>query len=370
MTKQQPRVPSPFDLPVEDRYHGPPPLAEGQSVFSHNPADRLFRLLDAAERMEEAPPIPMSFGIGRLDELVPTIHGGRFVVVMGRPSMGKTTLLRQLAAIECRAISHRAATAGVDESEWGEYVMYVSMEEGVNDVTLAVQRAGFTMTDVVLGRRGSGDLRAQFAPTVRTNLFVMSDDVRPIWKGKLEDGSFSAPAIWEEIIAIREKTNRTPTAIFIDYLQEMGWGRGGAVSRTDEVRANAEACRSMAKRLGVPVILASQARREVDESWKRGYHPIPEIGDSEWSAKAEQAGDVVLSVTMPYRWPEAYLDKIERVFVPAKSFPDRAYAITPDLMIVQVLKQRGLDGRGRVVLSQNFSDGSLSQANPLPTFGR
>ncbi|MBK6639655.1 MAG: hypothetical protein IPG34_19730 [Rhodocyclaceae bacterium] len=292
-----------------------------------------------------------------------TIAGPKFVVVLGRPSEGKSLLLYQFARQECAAIQQRAADRGVHWVEGGEYVLFVGLEEDGAEVSRLVAGDQHGPVDYALGLVGEDVLRAEARNAVDVPMYVMNEHRANVWGSEFASAALSGEAIWEDIQALYRSTGLKPSLICVDYLQLLGLE---ASDQRHEVAKNARACRLLARQLAVPVVLASQARRAVDSSAREGFPPIPEIGDSEWSAVAEQSCDVLMSLTRPARWPEKLVKKYtDDGYGPWPFRSDITYDVTEDLVLLQLLKQKGgRRGRSRFMLSHDFATNKLRSAIP------
>lgn len=354
----------------QPRYVGP--------VYTRNPGQLRQAGDERLARVASGVHIPrLSWGIGKLDALTPRLAGQCFGVLIGRPGHGKTMIARWLARQACLAVMARASHAGVDLADWPEYVLYVTLEDGVDETALAITGCPHSYRDLEAGRVTVEEMAPWVAALVDWPLWVLGEgqtriaqtmlysQIRANAKSKRPQQDFlelSAEVVYDEIALVEELTGHRPYAVFVDYLQEMPVARPGQ-SMQEQVRANASGLRRLSTRLGCPVMVMSQAKREVDDRWHRGVFPIPEQGDSEYSAKAEQGADIVMSSAMPYRWPEQALGG-EGLWRPGGKNSRDVYTANENLVVLLLGKQRDAKGRAMAHLYVSHVDGTIGLMAP------
>jgi replicative DNA helicase len=212
-------------------------------------------------------------GFPDLDRLTNGFQRSDLIVVAGRPSMGKTSIVlnfMQHAAIEC-----------------GTSVAFFSLEMAKEAI---VQRLLCAEGQVNSSRLRSGKLTEQEYMQLATAAGHLN--TAPIW---IDD----SPAI--TALELRAKARRLKAEvdlglIVVDYLQLMRGPR--AESRVQEISAISGALKAVAKELAVPVIALSQLSRAPEQ---RTDHR-PQLADLRESGAIEQDADLVLFL---YR-PEVY----------------------------------------------------------------
>lgn len=122
-----------------------------------------------------------------------------------------------------------------------------------------------------------------------------------------------------------------PRMIVIDYLQRMHTpDRDKRLALNDVI----ERAKDLALVHGIPVVLGSQASREVDTE----KFPVPSMRHGKETGGLEEAADWVISAMRPIR----YFDEGEAI-----PDSDKNIIVTPELYFIRVLKQRSGDaGRG------------------------
>ncbi len=248
-------------------------------------ADRLKTAIDEAiERHRSGRASGISTGFPRLDKILcGGFRGGRFVVLGGAPSMGKTAL--------ALGISERVAT-----KEGAVAFFSQEMTNHEIELRLACSRAG-----VDVGSSLRGDMSYNDADILKAEIDALRE--LPIY---IDDSVSLTPS------GIRSRSRRLLRStrlrlIVIDYLQLMTGTQKG-VNRTGELTAITRALKLLSNELDVPVLLLSQLTRDYA---KRDNHR-PQLSDLRESGSIEQDADDVLFVHR-----DAYY--MERAGPPAKS---------------------------------------------------
>ncbi|MBI4605877.1 MAG: replicative DNA helicase [Planctomycetes bacterium] len=203
-------------------------------------------------------------GFHDLDEMTAGFHPAEFVIVAGRPSMGKTSF--------CMNCVEHAALAG---KRVAIFSLEVSKDQLVQNLLCSFSR-------------------------VESHRVRHRSLSREIWQ-KLLDG---ASRLSQTQLLIDDTPGLTPLAlkakarrlhsrapldmIVIDYLQLMEVG--GAESRQMEISAVSRSLKALARELSVPVITVSQLSRGVEN---RESHK-PRLSDLRESGAIEQDADVVI----------------------------------------------------------------------------
>jgi replicative DNA helicase len=231
----------------------------GQSV------KRVFTNLESLyEKQEDITGTPTGFD--RLNQMTAGLQPGDLIIVAGRPSMGKTSVVMNIAG-------HVAIEAK-------KPVAVFSLEMGADQLTLRL----FSSEARVDGQR------------LRTGKLLDSD-----WPklARAADRLFRAPMFIDDTAGItamemRAKCRRLTAKagqlglIVIDYLQLMR-GRPGTDSREQEISEISRGLKSLAKELQVPVIALSQLNRSLE----RREDKRPVMSDLRESGAIEQDADVI-----------------------------------------------------------------------------
>lgn len=212
-------------------------------------------------------------GISKLDRL---IGGGLFapdfVVIAGRPSMGKTALADN--------ISTNVADAGLVV---GSFSMEMSAEQIAARIIARRSAALGPSIKVEDFRRGEARPKAKaIAHLVERVPETLLID---------ETGAQSLAGIEASARNMRRAMGQLDL-ILVDYLQLMRESGTKRESRVNEVSEITAGLKALAKRLGVPVVALSQLSRAVENRADKR----PQLSDLRESGSIEQDADVVLFV--------------------------------------------------------------------------
>jgi len=214
-------------------------------------------------------------GFPALDNITSGFQPSDFIVIAGRPSMGKTAFALNIAR-----------NAAVD---YGIPVGIISLEMAGYQLTLRML-CSEARIDAHLLRTG----RLEPSEWTKLSMAVGRLDQAPIY---IDD----RPA--QTILEIRAKARRAKAEyniglLIIDYLQLIR-GTGRIESRQMEISMISQALKALAKELDIPVVALSQLSRAVEQ---RAGERRPILSDLRESGAIEQDADVVIFI---YR-PEVY----------------------------------------------------------------
>jgi replicative DNA helicase len=216
-------------------------------------------------------------GFKDLDEITSGLQASDLIIVAARPSMGKTSLVLNIAQ---HVGTKTDLTVGIFSLEMSKEQLFLRMLTGEARIDAHRLRRGF------LGERDWGKLAQAIGTLSESKIFI--DDTPSI--GVLE---------------MRAKCRRLASEhglhlVIIDYVQLMQ-GRGRFENRTLELASISRALKGLAKELSVPIVLLSQLSRAPES---RADHR-PQLSDLRESGALEQDADVVIFI---YR-EDQYADK-------------------------------------------------------------
>lgn len=207
-------------------------------------------------------------GFTDLDEMTSGLQPGDIVIVAARPSMGKTSLVLNMAQ---HVGTKTDMTVGIFSLEMSKEQLFLRMLTGEARIDAHRLRGGF------LGERDWGKLSQALGTLSEAKIFI--DDTPSI--GVLE---------------MRAKCRRLQAQhglhlVIIDYVQLMQ-GRGRFENRSLELASISRSLKGLAKELGVPIVVLSQLSRA---SETRSDHR-PQMSDLRESGALEQDADVIIFI--------------------------------------------------------------------------
>jgi replicative DNA helicase len=212
-----------------------------------------------------------------LDNLLGGFRKSDLIIVGARPSMGKTSLLLNIA---------QQAASGTDGVPVGVFSLEMTGEDLTQRMLSNAAKVG--SHQLRNGRLSEGDmLRVVKAATELKDLPLITDDTPG-----LTIGAFRTRAR-------QMKRKHGIQLLIVDYLQLMAAPIRGDYSRVQEISLISRGLKFVARELDIPVIVASQLSRQVDSRENKR----PQLSDLRESGTIEQDADVVL---MLYR-EEQYL---------------------------------------------------------------
>src|SRR5213079_2779351 len=207
-------------------------------------------------------------GFADLDEMTSGLQPSDLVIVAARPSMGKTSLVLNIAQ---HVGTKTDLTVGFFSLEMSKEQLFMRLLTSEARIDAHRMRGGF------LGERDWGRLSQAIGTLSEAGIFI--DDTPSI--GVLE---------------MRAKCRRLAAEhglhlVVIDYIQLMQ-GRGRFENRTLELGSISRSLKGLAKELRVPIVVLSQLSRAPES---RSDHR-PQLSDLRESGALEQDADVVIMI--------------------------------------------------------------------------
>jgi replicative DNA helicase len=215
-------------------------------------------------------------GFTKLDELTAGLQPSDLIIVAARPSMGKTSLVLNIAQ---HVGTNTDLTVGIFSLEMSKEQLFLRMLTSEARIDAHRLRGGF------LGERDWEHLSKAIGALSETKIFV--DD---------------SPSIG--VLEMRAKCRRLAGAhglhlVIIDYIQLMQ-GRGRFENRNLELASISRSLKGLAKELRIPVVVLSQLSRAPES--RSGHRP--QLSDLRESGALEQDADVVVFIYREDQYPD------------------------------------------------------------------
>lgn len=256
---------------TEDRIHAVAPKAANEKT-ELSLADAMRSAIDAANDAHQRGSglAGFSTGLRTLDEKIGGLAPGNFVVLAGRPSMGKTALALNIA--------DNIARTGVP-------VGFYSLEMTASELSTRIlaRHARVPVHKIARGTFNVPEMASLLKAEKERRDFPMTLDVT---------GGISIAQLHARARRLHRRGRLG--VMFVDYLQLMSTGRRSNGNRVADITEITNGLKSIAKELEIPVVALSQLNRAVESRENRR----PQLSDLRESGSIEQDADVVL---MTYR---------------------------------------------------------------------
>ena len=209
----------------------------------------------------------LATGLADLDELTSGLQPSDLIIVAGRPSMGKTTLVMNIA-------EHVAIKAS-------KPVLVFSMEMPADSLAMRMMSS---LGRIDQHRIRTGKLEDDDWPRVTSAVHMLSE--APLF---IDDSPALSPAEMRARARRLMKEHGQLGLIVVDYLQLMKVAGFKADNRTAEISEISRSLKSLAKELAVPVIALSQLNRSLEQ--RQDKRPV--MSDLRESGAIEQDADLI-----------------------------------------------------------------------------
>ena len=207
-------------------------------------------------------------GFADLDEMTSGFQPADLVIIAARPSMGKTSLVLNIAQ---HVGVHAGLTVGIFSLEMSKEQLFLRMLTSEARIDAHRFRTGY------LSERDYGRLAQALGTLGEAKVFI--DDTAAI--GVLE----------MRAKARRLKAEHALQLLVVDYIQLMQ-GRGRFENRQQEIASISRSLKQLAKELHVPIVALSQLSRAPEARSDRR----PQLADLRESGALEQDADVVVFI--------------------------------------------------------------------------
>ncbi len=207
-------------------------------------------------------------GFVDLDEMTRGFQAGDLLIIAARPSMGKTSLVLNIAQHVATQPAHSVGFFSLEMSKESLFIRLLTAEAQIDSHRLM---------SGAIGQKDYGRISHALETLSAMKLYI--DDTANI--GVLE----------MRAKARRLQSEHGLSMLVVDYIQLMT-GRGRFENRTLELASISRSLKGLAKELGVPIVVLSQLSRAPEA---RADHR-PQLSDLRESGALEQDADVVMMI--------------------------------------------------------------------------
>lgn len=218
-------------------------------------------------------------GFEELDAQVSLLEKTHFVVLAGRPAMGKTALALTIAS-------------------------HVCLEQGLPIAFISLEMSSSQLAERILSIRTkiSGE-RLKRGTLSQEELWKLRNEEPKLQKAPFFIDDSGVSSVYQVMSRVRQlKEEEGIQLAVIDYLQLLGTG-GRADSRQYEVAEVSRSLKMLAMELSIPIICVAQLSRKVEDRTSKR----PVMSDLRDSGQIEQDSDSILFVYRP-----SYYDPCDR----------------------------------------------------------
>ena len=224
--------------------------------------------IDLKERFLDSSLIGLKSGFHDLDSIIQGFQKSDFIIIAGRPSMGKTALSLNIAINVIQSSKLPILFFSLEMSK--EQIMYrlLAMETNVNQMRLKN------------GKLSQNDwIKVNKMVNILSKLPLFIDDTSDL----------SIQSIRSKIKTLMFEQNQVGLVI-IDYLQLMQNSRSKIENRVQELSKITRSLKILAREFNIPIIALSQLSRNVENRVEKK----PVLSDLRESGSIEQDADLVL----------------------------------------------------------------------------
>ncbi|WOI52482.1 replicative DNA helicase [Parvularcula sp. LCG005] len=225
----------------------------------------------------------ISTGFRDVDKKLGGLHPSDLIILAGRPSMGKTALVTNIALNVARAYKPALQADGSVKAKTGAVVGFFSLEMADE------QLAGRILSDVS-GVPSELIRRGEITQADFDVIYEVSKELHEMPLHIDDTGGLSIAQVAAR--ARRLKRQHGLGLLIIDYLQLLSGSKKSEGNRVQELTEITTGLKALAKELEVPVIALSQLSRQVEQREDKK----PQLSDLRESGSIEQDADVVLFV--------------------------------------------------------------------------
>ncbi len=226
----------------------------------------------------------LSTGLTDLDSKLGGLQSSDLIILAGRPSMGKTALVTNIAYNVAKCFRSEMQTNGEEKVLDGAVVGFFSLEMSAEQLATRIlsEQAEIASEKIRRGMITQEDFN---------KLVLVSQEMSRIPLYIDQTGGITVAQLAAR--ARKLKRQRGLGLLIIDYLQLLaGSSKNANAGRVQEVTEITTGLKALAKELQVPIIALSQLSRAVEQREDKR----PQLSDLRESGSIEQDADVVMFV--------------------------------------------------------------------------
>ena len=225
----------------------------------------------------------LSTGLNDLDGKMGGLQSSDLIILAGRPSMGKTALVTNIAYNVAKNYESEILPDGTRKLLNGGCVGFFSLEMSAEQLATRILSEQAEIASEKI-RRGMID-QSEFDRLYEVSQVMSKAPLFIDQTGGITIAQLSARAR-------KLKRQRGLDLLIVDYLQLLSAGKRSGEGRVQEITEITTGLKALAKELEVPIIALSQLSRQVEQREDKR----PQLSDLRESGSIEQDADVVMFV--------------------------------------------------------------------------
>ncbi|HEX2843074.1 replicative DNA helicase [Hyphomicrobium sp.] len=225
----------------------------------------------------------LSSGLNDLDNRMGGLQSSDLIILAGRPSMGKTALVTNIAYNVAKAYRSEKQPDGTDKTIEGGRVGFFSLEMSAEQLATRIlsEQAEIASEKIRRGMISEDEFRKLVSVSQEMSRAPLYID---------QTGGISIAQLAAR--ARKLKRQKGLDLLIVDYLQLLSGSSKRGDNRVQEITEITTGLKALAKELVVPIIALSQLSRQVEQREDKR----PQLSDLRESGSIEQDADVVMFV--------------------------------------------------------------------------
>jgi replicative DNA helicase len=225
----------------------------------------------------------LSTGLHDLDNRMGGLQASDLIILAGRPSMGKTALVTNIAYNVAKAYRSEKQPDGTDKTLEGGRVGFFSLEMSAEQLATRIlsEQAEIPSEKIRRGMINEDEFR-------KLSQVAKEMSYAPLFID--QTGGISIAQLAAR--ARKLKRQKGLELLIVDYLQLLSGSSKRGDNRVQEITEITTGLKALAKELAVPIIALSQLSRQVEQREDKR----PQLSDLRESGSIEQDADVVMFV--------------------------------------------------------------------------